>query len=403
MSEQGIRVGAPHHGHYSAPRFVEPAKHGIGFYIAVVSIIAVAVAGFFYTLPLISFEGAGVTFVLILLALVPVVLILILIKWIDEWEPEPKWLYLVAFAWGAGISTLQSIVGNQRFEEIVGARTDLDAYQQAALPVIVGAPIVEEAFKGIGVLLIFFAFRKNFNGPVDGIVYGMLIGVGFAFTENIFYFGQFYDELGAVFQARAIENPFVHPLATALTGMGAGFASQGRSRFSIVPMSMVGYAGAVLLHGLHNFSAVQDMGSAQRLGYQLPIYIATVALICYLRVRERKMVLGVLSEYALAGWITRNEMAMIQTVANRDSAATWAGENLARAGGNQQDGVRAMRRFQEELLNLANARVSALHRGTVNAPRVRAEEAHRLELLAYLREVFTGHVQHTGGQNAPRV
>ncbi len=391
MSEQqGTRPGAPHRVSYGAPRFAEPAKHGIGFYICVASIIAVAVAGFFYTLPLISFKGAGVTFVLLLLALVPVVLILVLIQWIDEWEPEPRWLYAVAFVWGAGISTLQSINGNQMVQDLVGARTHLDEYQQAAIPVVVGAPLVEEAFKGIGVLLIFFVFNRYFNGPVDGIVYGMLIGLGFAFTENIFYFGQFYDELGAVFQARAIENPFVHPLSTALTGVGVGFASQARTKLWVLPTIVAGYGGAVLLHGMHNYSAVQDMGSAQRLAFQLPLYVAAVALICYLRLRERRAVMEVLGEYARAGWINHNEMVMIQTLANREASARWAGENVQRLGGNSADGTRAMRRFQEELLNLANARVRALHRGTVNRPADRAEEARRLELLGYLRDIFTG-------------
>ncbi|MGO1592083.1 MAG: PrsW family intramembrane metalloprotease [Ancrocorticia sp.] len=373
-----------------APRFQEPERHGIGFYVSVVSIIAIAIAGFLYTLPLISFQGASVTFVLGLLALVPVVLLLVLIRWIDQWEPEPRWLYVVAFAWGAGVSTLQSILGNQRFQEIIDGRIELDTYQQAALPVVVGAPLVEEAFKGIGVLLIFFVFSRYFNGAVDGIVYGMLIGLGFAFTENIFYFGEFYDQLGTVFQARAIENPFVHPLSTALTGAGVGFASQARSWFSVIPMFSIGYAGAVILHGLHNFSAIQDMGSAQRLAYQLPVYAAAVILICYLRVRERRRVLDALAEYAQAGWITGNEMAMIQSVANREAAVRWAGERVGRSGGNPNDGIRAMRRFQEELLDLANTRVRVLHRGTVNRPEVRVEEARRLELLRQLREVLTG-------------
>lgn len=135
-----------------------------------------------------------------LLALFPVIVILLVIRWIDQWEPEPVGLYAVAFGRGAGVSTLMAIVGNFVFESAVSSMSELDAYQQAALPVVVGAPLIEEAVKGLGVLILFFAFARYFNGPVDGLVYGMLIGLGFAFTENIFYFGQFYDELGAVFK-----------------------------------------------------------------------------------------------------------------------------------------------------------------------------------------------------------
>lgn len=383
---QNSPVGAPH----PAPVFREPRRHGVSFYIAVTSILVVAIAGFFYTLPLISFEGAGATTVLILLALVPVLLILVLIRWIDQWEPEPRWLYVVAFAWGAGVSALQSVIGNQMVQEAVGATSNLDAYQQAAIPVVVGAPLVEEAFKGIGVLLIFLVFNRNFNGAVDGIVYGMLIGLGFAFTENIFYFGQYYDQLGVVFQARAIENPFVHPLSTALTGVAVGLASEVRNRWAALPVTVLGYTGAVGLHALHNFSAVQNIGSAQRLAFQAPVYLAAIGLIGYLRVRERRRTLGALGEYAAVGWINRNEMIMIQSVPNRNAAIIWAGEHVERLGGNSEDGIRAMRRFQEEMLNLANARVRAVHRGKVNTPASRQEEAERLQLLQYLRDVFTG-------------
>ncbi|MFT0848459.1 PrsW family intramembrane metalloprotease [Actinomycetaceae bacterium L2_0104] len=375
---------------YQAPRWREPARHSAAFYLGIAILVSVAVAGFFYVLPLISFEGAGVTFMLALLALLPVIVILALIRWIDQWEPEPVGLYAVAFGWGAGVSALMSIVGNAVFQDAVNSMHDLDAYQQAALPVIVGAPLIEEAAKGLGVLLVFYVFSRYFNGPVDGMVYGMLIGLGFAFTENIFYFGQFYDELGAVFQARAIESPFIHPLSTAMTGVFVGFATNRRSGLAVIPLAVSGYALAVVLHGLHNFSAVHNIGSVQRLLFQLPVYIGAIYLVTYLRRRERQRVTGALYDYAQAGWITGNEIAMIQTIPNRQSAIRWAGENVAALGGTREVGQRAMRRFQAELIELGNTRSRNLHRAKVHLPESRAEEARRLQLIGYLREVFTG-------------
>ena len=53
---------------------------------------------------------------------------------------------------------------------------------------MVQAPIVEEVGKGLGLLLLFVTARRAFDGPVDGVVYGALIGAGFALTENIQYF-----------------------------------------------------------------------------------------------------------------------------------------------------------------------------------------------------------------------
>ena len=140
---------------YQAPRWKEPRRHSTAYYVGIAVLVAVAVAGFFYTLPLISFKGAGVTVMLGLLALFPVIVILLVIRWIDQWEPEPVGLYAVAFGWGAGVSTLMAIVGNFVFESAVSSMSELDAYQQAALPVVVGAPLIEEAVKGLGVLILF--------------------------------------------------------------------------------------------------------------------------------------------------------------------------------------------------------------------------------------------------------
>ena len=52
------------------------------------------------------------------------------------------------------------------------------------------APWIEEAAKGAAVLLVLLFRRREFDGVVDGIVLAGLSGVGFAFTENVLYFGR---------------------------------------------------------------------------------------------------------------------------------------------------------------------------------------------------------------------
>ena len=65
-----------------------------------------------------------------------------------------------------------------------------------AMQAVVQAPLVEETAKGIGVLLIFAFSRSHFDGPVDGLVYAATAAAGFAFTENILYFGAALAEGG---------------------------------------------------------------------------------------------------------------------------------------------------------------------------------------------------------------
>ena len=375
---------------YTAPRWNEPAKYSPRFYMAVAGFIVLALAAFVYLLPLLSVRGVGVTIFVAGLALLPVVVILAFIRWVDEWEPEPSWLFAVAFAWGAGVAALTSLIGNGVFAQTMATTAYLSEFQQEVLPIVVGAPLVEEAAKGVGVLVIYTVFRKYFNGPIDGLVYGMLVGLGFAFSENILYFSEYYDQLGAVFQARAIENPFIHPLATGLTGLFIGLASDRKGFASLVSLGFIGYCSGVLVHGLHNYSAVTAMSSSTRFAFQLPIYMAMLWIIWYLRGKERTDVSAVLAEYAAAGWLTHNELAMISKVSARRSAVDWAGKNLASLGGHEEDGRRAMERFQEEVIRLGYNRHRELRQGSVNNPSNRAEEMRQLQLISYLREVFTG-------------
>lgn len=373
---------------HSVPKWKAPSRHSVTFYFAVALILALGIAGLIFMLPFLAEHGIGITVGLTLLALLPVVVIISFITWIDNWEREPVSLYVVAFVWGAGVSTIFSLISNQVFG--VAAANLLSENGASVASTVVGAPLIEEAFKGIGILVLLVFFSKNFNGPVDGIVYGMLIGLGFAFTENILYFSMYYEDLAYVFRARAILNPFVHPLATSMTGFFIGLSIQQRSKKSLFYLAPTGYVIAVGLHALHNLSAVLEMSDFTRLLYQIPVYLVTIGIIIGARVAERRDVMTALREYGKAGWITQNELSMIESIPNRRQAILWARNTVAQAGGDAEDGEDSMRRFQDELVQLGYARSRNLQRGIVNLPEIRQEEAERLALIGQLRKVFTG-------------
>lgn len=373
---------------HSVPKWKAPSRHSVTFYFSVALIIAVGLAGLIFMLPFLAEHGIGITIGLTLLALLPVIVIVSLVMWIDNWEREPLLLYAVAFVWGAGVSTILSLISNEFFGEAAASR--LSENGASIVSAVVVAPLVEEAFKGVGILVILLFFSKNFNGPVDGIVYGMLVGLGFAFTENILYFSMYYEDLAYVFRARAILNPFVHPLATSMTGFFVGLSLQQRSKKSLFYLAPTGYVIAVGLHALHNLSAALEMSDFTRLLYQIPVYLVAIGIIIGARVAERRDVMAALREYGKAGWITQNELSMIESIPNRRQAVLWARNTVGQAGGDPDDGEESMRRFQDELVQLGYARSRNLHRGVVNLPETRQEEAERLALIGQLRKVFTG-------------
>ena len=123
----------------------------------------------------------------------------------------------------------------------------------------VQAPVVEEFAKSLGLLLLLLLARKHFDGPVDGVVFAFTIAGGFAFTENILYFGRAIAEsaspatgLAQVFLLRGVMSPFAHAIFTGTTGLIMGFAARRWHAGASVLAFFVGLIPAMLLHNRWN-------------------------------------------------------------------------------------------------------------------------------------------------------
>ncbi len=165
-----------------------------------------------------------------LVAIIPLLVIVPTFLWLDRFEAEPARYLVFAFLWGA----LVAVVG-AFFLNTVGLRLLIESRWTDPLETgaVYVAPVTEETLKGLGILLVYLLRRREFDGIIDGIVYGGLIGAGFAFSENILYLGQAYNLYGdegltATFVVRCLMGPFGHPLFTALTGIGIGIAVSSR-------------------------------------------------------------------------------------------------------------------------------------------------------------------------------
>jgi len=129
--------------------------------------------------------------VAILGALIPTAAYVLLLWWIDRYEKEPVGLLAVAFLWGAGPAAILSIILEVAFAAPVSA-LGAESLLGRLLSASVSAPLIEESAKGIALLFLLLVVPKAFDGLLDGIVYGAMIGFGFAMTEDIVaYFVRF--------------------------------------------------------------------------------------------------------------------------------------------------------------------------------------------------------------------
>jgi len=204
----------------------------------------------------------AVVFSVVLIA--PVVLVyLLIIKGVDRYEPEPWWLLGLCFFWGVFGATSFAILGNavgQAFVEL-GLGGYATAQTMSSTTASFVAPPVEETTKGVILLLVWALsarWLKELDGPLDGAIYGGMVGLGFTLTEDVLYVtsATLQQGLGTgqlVFFMRTILGGLGHATFTAMTGLGIGIAAESRSALVKLVVPIGGWMAAVGLHFLHNF------------------------------------------------------------------------------------------------------------------------------------------------------
>jgi RsiW-degrading membrane proteinase PrsW (M82 family) len=332
--------------------------------------------------------GVVTTVLAVLLAALPLGIVIPTFLWLDRFEAEPARYLVVAFLWGALVAALIAGIfntgANIAFQSAIG-----NPDEAMLATAIFSAPLVEEASKGLLVLLVWWFRRREFDGVTDGMVYAGIVAAGFAFTENIQYHvlakqhggGQ---ALTGTFIARCLFTPFAHPMFTVMTGIGIGIAASTRSRVLKVLAPVGGYLLAAMLHALWNLGAVtggQGM-LATYLVVEVPIFVGFLVLVVWVRRREGRLIGRYLSPYADAGWLAPSEVTMLSTMSGRRAARVWARAHGGRSA------LRAMESFQDASSELALLRARMHH----SAADRRALEAERslLETLSARRHAFLG-------------
>lgn len=127
-------------------------------------------------------------FYLVLAAMAPVVVLMWYIYRKDSVQPEPTSWLIRAFLYGV-ISSFVAIQLTSGLQLLTGWVFDLNqpmSVLRAFFNAFVWAAVPEEAAK---LLMLWFVLRSNpyFDERMDGIVYAVCVGLGFAAVENVMY------------------------------------------------------------------------------------------------------------------------------------------------------------------------------------------------------------------------
>lgn len=182
---------------------------------------------------------------LLALAVAPGFAICLFIYLIDKYDPEPTSLLIKSFLLGMVCVALPLVV--QGLAVSLGLRENNGTILGTAAFAYGVVGISEELAKFL-VLLLFAYPKKAFNEPLDGIVYAVMIGMGFATLENIAYVAKYGIGTGI---ARMFLSVPAHGAFAVLMGYYAGLAK-------FVPhksnsLLFQGLLIAVFFHGTFDF------------------------------------------------------------------------------------------------------------------------------------------------------
>ena len=273
--------------------------------------------------------------------------------WLDRWEPEPPRLLIMAFLWGASVAVLMSVALEYLFDHAIGGGPEDDKASFAT--VAIGAPLVEEAAKGLFLLLMMTGRRRTeLNTLTDCLVYSGLTALGFAWLENIFYIasGESLGESLTIAALRLVISPFAHPLFTTMFGIGVYFALHQRGLIGRIGCLLLGYVGAVVMHGLWNGSALLGANTylAVYVLWMMPVFALAIVLAVNSRRREQRIVANKLPYMVATGMLTPIEASWLGSMRTRKAAVQTALQFGGRPAGT------AVKRFALQVVELAYVR-----------------------------------------------
>jgi len=204
---------------------------------------------------------------LLAIALAPGLAIILFILYRDKFNREPAGVMALSFLYGV-LSTIPALG-----LEIAAGYFELSGVEGTILFAFLGVALVEEFVKFVPLRLYSFT-RNSFDEPLDGIVHGVMIGMGFATLENILYVFRHGMDTGFLRMFTAVPG---HASWGVIMGYYVGkakFNYEKRGRLLITGLLL-----ATFFHGLYDACLFLTKGVDKNTGAVLALAAVTTHIV----------------------------------------------------------------------------------------------------------------------------
>jgi RsiW-degrading membrane proteinase PrsW (M82 family) len=255
----------------------------------------------------------------------------VIIYRLDQFEPEPASLIVVALLWGGVVALAFAALVNTwalDFLQHMLPAVRVDSWAAALV-----APVDEELYKGAGLVIIYLMARAEFDSVMDGLVYGAMIGLGFQVIENVQYFmfaagdsGQTSAVVTMYFLRVILSGLYSHMLFSGLMGFGFAYfvTKQDRTlakRFGIFALfAFLSWAAHFVWNSPWLESLMTQGTGAFALALVikgLPFLILLVLLVVFARRREGRAFAALMKSELGSDVVTAGEFQVLRNARRR--------------------------------------------------------------------------------------
>jgi len=183
---------------------------------------------------------------LLLITILPSILIILFFINSDKFKEPTKEIIKIFFL--GILITIPAYILNTYIGDFLYKKTELS---EGLITSFLTAAPVEEGLK-LSILYYFVYKMKDFNEPIDGIVYGVTVSLGFATLENLYYVYLLADYFETTSMALAVIRSFSAVPAHAVFGIFMGYFFMKYSFIKKGDNLFFAFVVPFVLHGCYN-------------------------------------------------------------------------------------------------------------------------------------------------------
>ena len=254
-----------------------------------------------------------------------------LILQLADLDPKPMGVAVGAFLGGALISTSMAQITTTPLSHLFG-----NIFSNSSVVTAFTAATGEEFYKALVVIVIFLVVPWWWRRPLDGVVFGAIVGLGFQIYEDIVYVSGAAgantgaaDPLMIFFDRIVLTGLYSHAVFTAFFGLGFAYAmtAVSASKAKRIEVAALGFAlawASHLLWDLPILGSLVESGPLGTIAYTLLKSLPFLAILIPLIIKAVKDERGFFQRHARieidSGVLTDDDVARLDTFGGRIKA-----------------------------------------------------------------------------------